>query len=362
MSQASYRVVLAFKLEQKERKAVLCSYILYPVTKFKKKILILRFSSMGDIVLTSPVIRCLAQQIDAEIHYLTKTVFADLVRSNPSVQKVWTFDKEPDALFAALRNEGFDYIIDLHNNLRSLKVKWALRRPTYTFPKLRFARFMLVQFGVNMMPKAHIVERYMEAVKPLGVIYDGQGLDYFIPTDTTLVNDGLLIDGAYEVFAVGATHFTKRLPTERIITICQNRILPIVLIGGKQEAETGIEIAKACNQKVINLCGKLTLHQSALIVKHAQTVLTHDTGMMHIAAAFRKQIISFWGSTVHDLGFYPFYPDGIALDTSLQVEQLSCRPCTKFGRASCPKGHFKCMKDIDLNPIFQTQKQDSRQS
>jgi ADP-heptose:LPS heptosyltransferase len=328
----------------------------------RKKILILRFSSMGDVVLTSPVVRCLNEQADVEIHYLTKTVFADLLTENPHIKRVWTFDKEPDSLFSELRSQQFDHIIDLHNNLRSLKVKlalstsWSHRPKLQTFPKLRIARFLLTQMGIDIMPKKHITELYMEAVKTLGVQYDGLGLDYFLPENTTLSQSTEFNLVNYEIFAVGATHYTKRLPTESIIKICQNRSLPIVLIGGKQEAQTGLEIAAACGSQVINLCGQVTLHQSALLVRGASTVLTHDTGMMHIAAAFGKPIISFWGSTHHQLGFWPLYSQGTDLNKSIEMADLSCRPCTKFGRANCPKGHFKCMRDLDLSQVMQTNK------
>jgi ADP-heptose:LPS heptosyltransferase len=315
---------------------------------------------MGDIVLTSPVVRCLNQQADVEIHYLTKTVFADLLTSNPHLTRIWTFEKEPNHLFSQLKAERFDYIIDLHNNLRSLKVKLALKARlshfprVYTFPKLRIARFLLTKMGIDIMPKKHIAELYMEAVKPLGIRYDNKGLDYFLPENTTLSQSTEFKQEHYDVFAVGATHFTKRLPTESIIQICQHRALPIVLIGGKQEAETGLEVAAACGSKVINLCGQVTLHQSALLVRGARTVLTHDTGMMHIAAAFGKPILSFWGSTHHKLGFWPLYPNGIMLNTSIELADLPCRPCTKFGRTNCPKGHFKCMRALDLSPAMQT--------
>ncbi len=308
---------------------------------------------MGDVVLTSPVIRALFQQVHAEVHYLTKSAFAGILEANPYVHKVWSFEREPDGLFSELRKERFDAVIDLHNNLRSLKVRLALGRPTHVFPKCRIARELFVHTGLDLLPKTHIVERYMQAVSRLGVQYDGLGLDYFIPPHTTLPQSVVLEAGRYEAFAVGATHYTKRLPTARIIEVCQHRTLQVVLIGGKQEEATGAEIAAACGDKVLNLCGRLSLHQSALCVHRAATVLTHDTGMMHIAAAFRKPIISFWGSTHRRLGFWPLYPAGSDLNTSYEVVGLRCRPCTKFGRAHCPKGHFKCMNDIDLSPLHQ---------
>lgn len=316
------------------------------------KILLLRFSSIGDIVLTTPVARCLKKQLGAEVHFLTKKAFGPLLSPSPYIDRVFTFEKEIDEVLPLLKAGQYDLIVDLHHNLRSLRLKLALGRPARSFDKLNFEKWLLVNLKVNRLPDVHIVQRYLSTVSHLGVRDDGEGLDYFIPPEEEVaVSDfsTLLSEGNYIVFVLGATHATKRLPLDKMIEICRNLDQPVVLLGGKSEQATGDRIL---GSNVVNLCGRLSLHQSASFVRQAGNVLTHDTGLMHIAAAFRKKIVSVWGNTVPSFGMYPFYPTGIHLNTSIEVEGLSCRPCSKIGFDACPKGHFRCMNDISVPAII----------
>ncbi|MCB0535187.1 MAG: glycosyltransferase family 9 protein [Lewinellaceae bacterium] len=323
------------------------------------KILLLRFSSIGDIVLTSPVIRCLKQQLDAELHFLTKAQYAQVLTANPYLTRIHTVDKRLAQVLPELRKEKFDWIIDLHHNLRSARVKWTLRRPSRSFNKLNFEKWLLVQLGINLLPKIHIVDRYMQTVQHLGVRYDGKGLDYFIPGLEEVSPGDLdprLKPDRYIAFNIGANHATKRLPVEKIAAVCQNEELPVVLLGGKDEQIAGAQIVALSGGLVFNFCGKLSLQQSASVVRQAYKVVTHDSGLMHIAAAFRKEIVSIWGNTVPDFGMYPFYPEGQKQNTSMEVPGLKCRPCSKIGYTSCPKGHFRCMQDQDVDEICQALK------
>lgn len=316
------------------------------------KILVLRFSSIGDIVLTTPVIRCLKKQLGADIHYLTKKPFASILEANPYCNKVFTFEKElKPNLVSSLQSENYDWVIDLHHNLRSLRLKWSLGKPARSFNKLNLEKWLLVNTGWNLLPDRHIVDRYMDTVSHLGVQYDGEGLDYFIPPEVTL-SEGILPETPFVAFAIGATHATKRLPEDKIVAICQSLSQPVVLLGGNAEAEEGRRIAEASGAHVVNLCGRLNLHQSALVAQQSERVITHDTGLMHIAAALQKPIISVWGSTVPAFGMYPFYPTGMQKNTSMEVLGLSCRPCSKIGHAECPKGHFRCMQNQDVTTIL----------
>lgn len=318
------------------------------------KILVLRFSSIGDIVLTTPVIRCLKKQTGAEIHLLTKKTFAATVESNPYISQVHTFQKDVPEVLPALRREHFDAVIDLHQNLRSLRVRWALGRPSRGFPKLNMEKWLLVNFNIDRLPRVHIVDRYFRAVEHLGVRYDGQGLDYFIPPEAEVdpgAFEGALEAENYVAVVLGATHATKRLPNDKLLEILQLTDGPLALLGGAAEYDAGAFLQNTLGARAVNLCGKLSLHQSASMLRQARTVLTHDTGLMHIAAALRKPIVSVWGSTVPEFGMYPFYPDGMALHTNMEVANLSCRPCSKIGFSSCPKGHFTCMRGQSAQAI-----------
>lgn len=335
------------------------------------KILIVRFSSIGDIVLTSPVVRCLFQQKKAEITYLTKAAFAAIPAANPMVSRVIALGEQPNVindkiryatsfeeLSLLLQAGGYDYLIDLHHNLRSFRVKNALNCPAFSFNKLNLKKWLLVNTGINLLPPVHIVQRYMDTVASLGVKYDGQGLDFHLPASTATTTEAImeaefpeLQKRPFVAFIIGATHATKRLPEPKIIKICQHLSMPVVLLGGPSEVPTGQRIA-ATAPNVLDTCGRLSLFQSAELVRRAQQVITHDTGLMHIAAAFHKRIISVWGNTVPEFGMYPLYPEGMAFDTRVEVKPLSCRPCSKIGSNHCPKGHFRCMNDISIDAII----------
>lgn len=324
-----------------------------------KKILIIRFSSIGDIVLTSPVVRCLKEQLEAvEIHYLTKKIFAPIVEANPHISKVITFDKEQNSLSKTiqfLKKEQYHIIVDLHQNLRSWRICKSLKIKALSYDKLNFKRWLLTTFKINKLPNIHLVERYLEAVKPLRIYNDNKGLDYHIPILEYLVPQQLdtrLKSGCYLVFVIGATHFTKRLPSSKIKAICQaNPDELIVLIGGKTDLEAANEIEKAGNH-IINTCGKLSLHQSASIVDQARLIVAHDTGFMHVAAALKRPIISIWGGTVPEFGMYPYLPSHAPVHQLIENKSISCRPCSKIGRSSCPKGHFDCMNKLDEKEII----------
>jgi ADP-heptose:LPS heptosyltransferase len=325
------------------------------------KVLVIRFSSIGDIVLTTPVVRGLQQQLGAEVHYLTKRAFRSIVATNPHISKVYAIERKVSEALPALKQEGYDGIIDLHRNLRSAQVKWALGRPAYAFDKLNWEKWLLVNLRIDRLPAVHIVDRYLAAVQPLGVQPDGQGLDFFIPEEDEVDTARFFARQAlgppeppppYVAFAIGAAHATKRLPTAQIIEICQGLSSPVVLLGGPGDADAGQEIAAAVGERVHNTCGLLNLHQSASLVRQAAKVITHDTGMMHIAAAFAKDIISVWGNTVPAFGMYPYYPpNGPGRNTTVEVPGLRCRPCSKIGYARCPKGHFRCMRNISAQII-----------
>lgn len=324
-----------------------------------KKILVIRLSSIGDIVLTTPIIRCIKQQVpDCQLHLLTKAKFADVVGNNPYIDKLHLLNDSLKNTISALRKEKFDYIVDLHKNIRSLIIRTALCVPSASFNKLNFKKFLLTRLKINRMPDKHIVDRYFEAAKQLNVTNDGKGLDFFFSEEE--MQSKLPIPEAfrsnYIAIAIGAQHYTKIYPAEKVGDLCR-ALYPnkIVLIGGKTDIEHGKQIVATSQGNVINTCGQLSLRHSALALKNADLVVANDTGMMHIAAALNKPIVSIWGGTVPEFGMYPYMPKGLEhLSHIVENKQLKCRPCHKLGRKSCPKGHFKCMNDININSIVET--------
>ncbi len=319
-----------------------------------QKILLLRFSSIGDIVLTSPVVRCLKKQLEGvEIHYLTKKPFASILEASPYIDKVYTFDKVDQPLkevVKALQKEQYDLVVDLHKNFRSWYVSKKLGVRTFTFKKLNPQKWLLTQFKINWMPEVHIVDRYLETVSSLGIQNDGKGLDYTIPASDYIQASSIdkrLENKPYLVFVIGAAHATKRLPPSKIKAICS--LLKdelIVLIGGKGEVEAA-HLIETAGPHIINTCGQFNLHQSASIVDQARLVIAHDTGFMHIAAALKRPIVSVWGNTVPEFGMYPYLPANGPQFSLIEHPKLACRPCSKIGYSECPKGHFNCMNQLE---------------
>ncbi len=318
-----------------------------------KKILIIRFSSIGDIVLTTPIIRCAKQQlIGVEIHFVTKNIFKDTLINNPYLDKLVTFNQEVTEVFAELKAENYDVVIDLHKNLRSLRLKQHLNTKSFSFNKINLQKFLAVNFKLkNSLPKRHIVERYFEAIVNIGVKPDNKGLDYFL-SEADYVNCTDLFFNAlrtqFIALIVGGSYYTKQIPLNKLIEICKNAPLPIVILGSKADRQIAEGLQKNF-PNVINTCGSFSINQSASIISQAEWVITSDTGLMHIASAFNKKIISVWGNTIPEFGMSPYLPN--AQNKIVQVNNLSCRPCSKLGYRKCPKSHFKCMNDLDFSLI-----------
>lgn len=323
------------------------------------KFLIIRFSSIGDIVLTSPVVRCLKNQVpDAEVHFLVKDAFRPVVEHNPYIDKVHVLAHSWELMIEELLTEEYDYIIDLHHNTKTLRVKHALRKGKkkprcFSFYKLNIRKYFYTAFKINTLPKVHIVDRYMDTVKTFGVRNDGAGLDYFISKEeeTNLKDIPGAHHAGYIACVIGAALGTKRWPVHKWKEFCKQMNHPIILLGGPEDRVAGDEIAATDDVKIYNACGKFKLNESADLVRKARLVITNDTGLMHIAAAYKKQIISLWGNTVPSFGMTPYYGFAPVSDVILQVNKLWCRPCSKIGYSKCPLGHFKCMERIDPKDV-----------
>ncbi len=317
------------------------------------KILVVRFSSIGDIVLTTPILRCIKQQLkDVELHYVTKHNFLSVIENNIYVDKIFTIKDSLKDVIPQLKKENYDYIIDLHHNIRTLRLKTALGKKSFSFNKLNWEKFLIVNFKKNKLPNVHIVDRYFETVDSLGIKNDGKGLDYFInDKDEIDIPSTLptLFHEDYSALVVGGSYFTKQIPINKLKEICTKSSLPLILLGGKEDASIAEQVYQFHKNKTINLCGKLNLNQSASIIQQANKVITSDTGLMHIAAAYKKDIISLWGNTIPEFGMGPYLAG--TNSQILEVKGLSCRPCSKLGYKKCPKGHFKCMNDIEIKSI-----------
>lgn len=322
------------------------------------KFLVIRLSSIGDIVLASPAIRCLKLQYPgAVVHFLTKSAFKAVSEANPHIDKFHYFDGDIGKLVKELQRENFDMIIDLHKNLRTFILRSRLRKPTLSYRKLSIQKLLLTRWGIDRMPDRHISQRSIDAVAALGVIDDGKGLDHFLPAGVT-IPEGLIptgIHGRYIALCIGASFDTKKLPVARLIQLCQKLDGPVVIVGGPEDVPAGDAIVHALPDRVINACGKCSLHQSALLVRDARLVISHDTGMQYIACAFQKPVLAIWGATSPKLKVEPFYGSAHpARHVNFLVPALPCQPCSNYGTKKCPKGHFDCMNKMDLDAIAST--------
>ncbi|MER3497715.1 MAG: glycosyl transferase [Chitinophagaceae bacterium] len=327
----------------------------------KRKFLIVRFSSIGDIVLTTPVIRCLKKQVPgAEVHFLVKENFRPVVEHNPYIDKLHVLAHSWDLMIHELKLEDYDYVIDLHHNIRTLRLKKALGKPSFAFNKLNIQKYIYVNLKWNLIPDVHIVDRYLETVKTFGVKNDGKGLDYFISEKEETKKSDIPAShhAGYIGIVIGAAHNTKKYPVHKLKEVCSKLNHPVILLGGKEDRANGDEIASVDPIKIYNACGKFSLNESADLVRKAKLVVSNDTGLMHIAAAYKKPIVSLWGNTVPSFGMYPYYGDQVlSVQTKkpydiLQVHKLWCRPCSKIGYDKCPRGHFKCMNKIEVDDVL----------
>jgi ADP-heptose:LPS heptosyltransferase len=292
----------------------------------------------------------LKQQVNgAEIHFATKERHESLLEFNPYLEKVHLLGNNMNALIYDLKKEKFDYIIDLHNNFRSNKIRRRLRARTFAFKKLNWEKMLMVRMKINKLPKVHIVERYLETISSFDIRDDEQGLDFFIDEENRFKTEDLPqpFQNGFVAIVIAGTYFTKKFPPHKISEICQNIPYPVILLGGRNEYDEGEQILSQSKGNILNYAGKISLNKSASLVRDANVVLTNDTGLMHIAAAFHQKILSFWGNTIPEFGMYPYLPD--FRSKALQISGLPCRPCSKLGTQKCPKKHFKCMENIDVN-------------
>ena len=319
------------------------------------KFLIIRFSSIGDIIMTSPVPRCLKAQLPgAEVHFVTKKQNRFLAEANPHFDKYFLLEDSLTDLARQLRAERYDAVIDLHNNLRTWRLTALLGQvPVYRFDKLNWQKLLLTKFKINILPKnGHVVDRFMATVSRFGVVNDNRGLDYFIPpADEVLL--AVLPEThrrGYVAFAIGGQDATRRLPLPKLLELCGKIGEPLLLIGGKEDADMGRRITETLNNPlIVSVCGQFSFNQSASLIRQARYVFAHDTGMVHVSAALKKQTVIILGNIVREFGHLPYQTEQVVWE----VNGLPCRPCSKIGYERCPQGHFRCMNDqvLDMTTI-----------
>ena len=281
---------------------------------------------------------------------LIREEYADVIRLNHCIDKKLLFkkdDKSNSALIEQLRNNSYELVIDLQNNLRSKKVVSSLRINSVKIDKRSFDKFLLVNFKINKLRDAPTIPiRYTNTIQNIKL--DEQGLDLFTDksANPALINKNNLIG-----FCPGARHFTKRWLKEYFIEFGNKLVkngYSIVLFGGKIDKEICTELAVKISG-AINLSNDDDLLQTVADMKLCKAIVCNDSGLMHTASAVGTKVIAIFGSTVKEFGFTPFNCNHLILENNL----LTCRPCSHIGRNDCPKKHFECMKSIKPEFVFE---------
>jgi lipopolysaccharide heptosyltransferase II len=309
------------------------------------RILIIRLSSLGDILLTTPIIRAMKKKYpSAKIDFVVRNDFVDAIKHNPFINKIYSYLKDnPVAVKKELVAQTYDLVFDLQDNWRSRILTNELKAPIHRIYKPTFKKLLLVWTKINLLKDSKsITQRYAESA---GLTLDQSGLELFIPAG---IKPNLFDGKKYIGFCPGAKHFTKRWPAENFI-ILGNELTKegytIVLFGGNSERELCNIISSKINDS-INLRNDDQLLQLAADMKKCSLIVTNDSGLMHVASAVNVPVVAIFGSTVTEFGFSPYGVRNIILENKV----LSCRPCSHIGRDDCPKKHFRCM--IDIKPNF----------
>lgn len=337
-----------------------------PRNQSPARILLIRLSSIGDIILTTPLIRILHRQYPgAELDFVIKNRFLDLVQANPYINHIYAFDESLGLadlvrIRGEIRHRHYDVVLDLHKNLRSLiltagLVPWRLQR----LKKYGLKRFLLVHFKWNCYRTiVPVYRRYIDTAGWLQGHDDGLGPEFFLAPDAKARVQRLLASEKFAAgrpaiaIAPGAGYFTKRWLPDRFAQVAQDlqRALSaqIIIIGGKPDLSCATEIQNQLNEPVLNFAGRLSLMETACALAECELLITNDTGMMHLASALGKKVVAIFGATVAEFGFFPFSGQNRVLQ-----RQLHCRPCSHVGSHRCPRSHFRCMNDIQATEVYQ---------
>ena len=326
------------------------------------KALVICGTSIGDVVFATPVIRALKVQLDElELHILADLTFAFTLDENPYVDNIHFSNASIWNNYRRLKREKFGIVVNLREDLNAKFLTLLLNAKTYALKSNRWKQWLMINLKIDKLPNHHLVHRMFEGLNKIPIKPDELGLDYFIPDKDKVAKEWLPqpFREAYVVFCINASHNTRKLTVSRMIELCDKINKPIVLLGSKQDAETGETISKFFNQSaeagyeegllqlnkrtiIYNACGKFNFNQMASVVKQARAIFTFDNEFISIASAFKKEIFGLWGNTILLFGRYPYRTKF----TVLENNKTSCRPCSATGFSKCPKGHFNCMNQI----------------
>lgn len=332
-----------------------------------ESILILRLSAIGDVVLTTPLIRALRRRFpNARIDFVIKQAFAELVEHNPHLNRVHRVEpvtgfKGLMQLGMQLRRERYNLVLDLHRNFRtSILTKLCAAPRVARYRKHVIRRWLFVKFkAATMQYIPPIAQRYLQTAAFLNLQNDDAGTELFWSAAHEAEATRVLLEAGWSesrpllCLAPGAGFFTKRWPVEYFTEIARrfhatHGEYAIAILGGAQDRGPGKFIREKSGEKIFDLTGKCSLLASAAIIKRSKLVLANDSGLMHLAEAVNTPVLALFGSTTKELGFFPQR----STSRVLEHQNLDCRPCSHLGYHACPRGHFRCMKELAPQRVF----------
>ncbi|MBR9975165.1 MAG: lipopolysaccharide heptosyltransferase II [Bacteroidetes bacterium] len=323
-----------------------------------RKVLVLRLSSIGDVILATPMLRAIKRRFpECLVDMVTRREFGELLTGNPHIDRLHLLDTAEGraglrALNLALMSERYDAVFDLHNNFRSRTIRNGLSSNVHIIRKRGVRRLLLYRFKWNTYREiVPVPERYMETTARYGVKADAEGPRLY-PDDGTRLSARLKLRAAGADPArpsvglcPGAMHFTKRWPAEHFVGLARLLVAEgerLLLLGGTADHEAAAAIARLAPEHITDLTGRLTLMETAAAMEYCRVVVANDSGLMHMATAMSRPVVALFGGTVREFGFFPYHASSVVLE----VEGLRCRPCSHIGRDRCPEGHFACLRGI----------------
>ena len=346
--------------------SVLCDYIpsvSRPVSSVPApRVLLVRFGAMGDLILTTPLVRALRRaHPSARLTMVTRDRYAPLLEGNPHLHRLMALGPgSPLASIAReLRGETFTHRIDLHRSLRSRRLRWLVGGRWTSYPKHRLARTALIRMHRDIYrDRRPVAERYFDAARSLDVHPDGDPAEVFLDIATLHRADQALAAGGRRddshtllALAPGAAHATKRWPIAHWADLATRLeaqgTADLVVLGGPEDVAAGAAIAAAAPSRTVNLAGALTLRETAAVLKRARAAVAGDTGLLHLATAVGTPVVGLYGPTVEAFGFFPYRGRATVLQ-----RDLPCRPCSSHGGPACPLGHHRCLADLDPTAVL----------
>ena len=344
-----------------------------------KRLLVIRLSALGDVILTSPVLEALQKYLpDTEIHYLVKETYAAAIKNNPRVTQLHLLNDNEEDLHAKFAELDFKAVIDLQRNSVSKRIKKKINsEKTLTVDKRNIDKFQMTLLK-RKIEIPHIVSRYLDVLRPLGIPVEANEfkLEFHIPDEYLQTASVLLFNSPYTsleptktdstihaqtlewtalewtALVLGGSYRTKQWMPDLWAKLIQKINGPVILLGGKGDSEYADLVLKELASfpyPIFDAVGKQDFMISAALLAHSVRVVSHDTGLMHVAAALQKPTVALWGNTTPEIGMSPWQTPHF----NAEVKGLWCRPCSKLGFERCPLGHFNCMKKLTPETVFQ---------